>query len=610
MTAAALAVPATAGNANLQLTPVGRVPFPERAFVLDLPKQVNAANLHVDVRENGKAVSGVTVKPVGASGIRFGAVLAVDSSESMTGEPFAAALEALRSFVQHRAPTEKVGILTFNSQVHMVQPLTANSSVLNAAIARRPGLAYGTHIFDGVERALTALEQAKISAGSIVLLSDGADVGSKATLEKAIARAQRDRVRIFAVGIRSGAFEALPLNRLASETGGSFIATTSTSQLARIYGEISGRLANEYLLEYRSSVSPGTPVQVTAGIGGLGAGATQYTAPTPSGLKPFHRSLVSRFLLSPVSLVLMSILAAVLVGGGLLSLLRLIPENDVAARIGAFVGSTEQAQEPTQRRRYRRAGTADSPGLLARWWARLEGDFELGEIMIAPRLFIVAVCVGTVLAAIILTSLAGPLILLAPLVPVFAFAWVRRRVKRVRDAFADQLPETLQLLASALRSGHSLIGALKVVVENAPEPTRREFGQVVTDDQIGLPIDDSARKVAERMRSRDMVQVALIAELQRTAGGNAADVLDTVVATVRERAEVRRLARTLTAQGRMARWILSILPIVLALLMLVLEPKITKPLFESTGGQIAIVFSALLVVVGSFWIQQVVEIEV
>jgi tight adherence protein B len=151
---------------------------------------------------------------------------------------------------------------------------------------------------------------------------------------------------------------------------------------------------------------------------------------------------------------------------------------------------------------------------------------------------------------------------------------------------------------------------LKVVVENAPEPTRREFGQVVTDDQIGLPIDDSARKVAERMRSRDMVQVALIAELQRTAGGNAADVLDTVVATVRERAEVRRLARTLTAQGRMARWILSILPIVLALLMLVLEPKITKPLFESTGGQIAIVFSALLVVVGSFWIQQVVEIEV
>jgi tight adherence protein B len=217
---------------------------------------------------------------------------------------------------------------------------------------------------------------------------------------------------------------------------------------------------------------------------------------------------------------------------------------------------------------------------------------------------------GTLLAAIILTSIAGPLILLAALVPVFAMSWVKRRVKRVRNAFADQLPETLQLLASALRSGHSLIGALKVVVESAPEPVKREFSQIVTDDQIGLPIEESARRVAARMQSRDMVQVALIAELQRTAGGNAADVLDSVVATVRERADVRRLAQTLTVQGRMARWILSILPVVLALLMLAMMPKVMKPLFVSSIGQIALVFAALLVVAGSFWIQKIVEIEV
>jgi tight adherence protein B len=189
-------------------------------------------------------------------------------------------------------------------------------------------------------------------------------------------------------------------------------------------------------------------------------------------------------------------------------------------------------------------------------------------------------------------------------------SWVRRRVKRVRDAFADQLPETLQLLASALRSGHSLIGALKVVVESAPDPVKREFGQIVTDDQIGLPIDESARKVATRMKSRDMVQVALIAELQRTAGGNAADVLDVVVATVRERADVRRLAQTLTVQGRMARWILTILPLVLALIMLALLPAVTKPLFQNSVGQVALVIAALLVCAGSFWIRKIVEIEV
>jgi tight adherence protein B len=217
---------------------------------------------------------------------------------------------------------------------------------------------------------------------------------------------------------------------------------------------------------------------------------------------------------------------------------------------------------------------------------------------------------ATVLAGIALYAIAPPLVLLAVLVPVFALSWVGRRVKTVRDAFADQLPETLQLLASALRSGHSFIGALSVVVENAPEPMRREFQQVVTDDQIGVPIEVSLRQIGTRMKSHDMMQVALLGELQRTAGGNSAEVLDTVVGTVRERAEVRRLARTLTAQGRMARWILSVLPLVLALIMLVIMPTVTKPLFTSGAGQIALVFAALLVVAGSFWIQRIVEIEV
>jgi tight adherence protein B len=286
-----------------------------------------------------------------------------------------------------------------------------------------------------------------------------------------------------------------------------------------------------------------------------------------------------------------------------------VPTSTITERIGAFGAPPQQATEKVAERR-RRVRTGETKSIVAKWWIRLEEDFEIGEITMTPQLFTLAMIAGTFFAAIIFSSIAGPLILLAVLVPIFAMSWVKRRVKGVRKAFADQLPELLQLLASALRSGHSLIGALKVVVETAPQPAKREFGQIVTDDQIGLPIEESARRVAARMQSRDMVQVALIAELQRTAGGNAADVLDSVVATVRERAEVRRLAQTLTVQGRMARWILSILPIVLALLMLLMMPKVMKPLFISSIGQIALVFAALLVVAGSFWIQKIVEIEV
>lgn len=604
------AIPASAADNNVQLTPVGRVSFPDRGFVIDLPKQVSLSQLHLQVRENGLPVKNPTVVAVGASGIRFGAILAIDSSLSMKGKPYAAALGAARAFVGKRAPNELIGVLAFNSNVRMVQPLTTRSDQLNRALANAPSLAYGTHIFDALDRALTALERGKVSAGSIVLLSDGADVGSKSTLNAAVARATRDHVRIFTIGFRSTVYEALPMNKLASVTGGSFTLATSTTRLAQIYAELSGRLASEYLLEYRSAVKPGTPVQVTADLAGIGAGAAQYTAPTPSGLAPFHRSLLSRFLLSPASLVLIALLAAALVGGALLKLLRLAPRNAVVDRISGFGAGRSAAEQLADQRVVRGRPPRDPKSLVGRWFTRLENDFEIGEIAISPQVFTLGMIVGTFLAAIVLVSIAAPLILLTPLVIVFSMTWVGRRVKKVRDAFANQLPETLQLLASALRSGHSLIGAMMVVVENAPEPMKREFGQIVSDDQIGVPIDVSARRVAMRMKSRDMGQVALIAELQRTAGGNAADVLDTVVGTVRERADVRRLANTLTVQGRMARWILTFLPVVLAGIMLALMPQVTKPLFTSTGGQIAIVAAALLVCVGSFWIRKIVEIEV
>jgi tight adherence protein B len=241
---------------------------------------------------------------------------------------------------------------------------------------------------------------------------------------------------------------------------------------------------------------------------------------------------------------------------------------------------------------------------------RLDQQFEIAQIGISSKVFVVGTAATTAASFILLATITLPLCGVALFVPVLARSWAQRKIQRVKTDFADQLPETLQLLASALRSGHSLIGALNVVVDSAPEPMKREFSRVLTDDQLGLPIDRSLRKVADRMDSRDMKQVGLLGELQRTAGGNSAEVLDAVVATVRERAEVRGLARTLTAQGRMARWILSFIPVVLGAIMFIGAPDLMKPMLTSGGGQLALVAAAMLAVVGSLWIKKIVEIEV
>src|SRR5438552_3782374 len=131
-------------------------------------------------------------------------MLAIDASDSMTGAPEAAAVAAARTFVDKSGANQQIGLLTFNNGVTVLHTPTSDLTAVRETLAKPPQLNYGTHIFDGLNGALQQLAKEKISAGSIVLLSDGADVGSTTSLEKVIAAARAQHVRIFTVGLRSG----------------------------------------------------------------------------------------------------------------------------------------------------------------------------------------------------------------------------------------------------------------------------------------------------------------------------------------------------------------------------------------------------------------------
>src|SRR5262249_31211246 len=153
-------------------------------------------------------------------------------------------------------------------------------------------------------------------------------------------------------------------------------------------------------------------------------------------------------------------------------------------------------------------------------------------------------------------------------------------------------------VASALRSGHSFAGALAVVVESASEPMKSEMQRVVADEQRGVPIQQSLGVVAERMASKDVEQLALVAQLQREAGGNAAEVVDRVAETVRERFDLKRLIATLTMQGRITRWIVSALPIFVLVIIRLENPNYFHPLLSTLGGKVVFALAALWAALG------------
>jgi tight adherence protein B len=247
-----------------------------------------------------------------------------------------------------------------------------------------------------------------------------------------------------------------------------------------------------------------------------------------------------------------------------------------------------------------------------RWWQRFETDVELGGFGLSALAIagwaIVGGIAASIVAALVLQSLWGLLVgLAAPLVARYV---VSRRVRKMRKAFEEQLADNLDVLAGAMRTGHSTMGALSVMGDSASEPSKTEFRRVLQDEQLGVPLDDALMVMARRMESKDSEQIALVMRLQREAGGNTAEVLDRVAEVIRGRMELRRLVDVLTAQARISRWILTLLPVGVLLMLVMSGGDYLEPMLSSTVGRIALVFGALLVLIGSFWIKQISKLDV
>jgi tight adherence protein B len=614
LAAALTAVPSSLG-AKARLTEAAGQ-FPVRAFVLTLPASRSLTASQVEVRENGIPVSDLTVTPASAAEAKqFGVVLVIDASDSMKGKPIAGAVEAAQLFIGHRLPSQQVAVVTFNSTPKVALPFTTDSGEIVQALAHRPALAYGTHLYDAVSEGISLIKDAKITVGSIVVLSDGADTGSKATRAQVSTAARNAHVRVFAVALRSRTNNFAALRSLADKGGGSLTEATSVADLSRIYDQLGTQLANEYLLHYRSGASLGGKVRVSVRVRGVGVALDSgyATPPLPvAGFTSYHRGVGNSFWGSPFTMIVFSVFAVGLAAFCVLVLL-MPKRRNLQRRLAEFISLAQPTDGKVLAGALpdRAASTTESSLARAHWWKRFNEEVELAEIDMSPSHILIWTLVGTIavmwLGAIFFTYAA---ILFGFFVPLAVWGVIRRKVERRRSLFAEQLPDNLAVLASAIRAGHSFIGALSVVVDDAPEPARSEFRRVVADEQLGRPLEDALEVVVQRMKNEDLAQVALVAILQRETGGSTAEVLERVVETVRERQELRRLIRTLTAAGRMSRWVVSSLPLVLVLAISVLNPNYLKPLFAHTSGRILLVFAALLVISGSLVIKRIVDIKV
>lgn len=255
-------------------------------------------------------------------------------------------------------------------------------------------------------------------------------------------------------------------------------------------------------------------------------------------------------------------------------------------------------------------------GLLEEFLSGFRGFslwFEQANVTInASRFF--GICGGLAVAGMAGGFVAGMNPALLPLAGIGAgvlpVMWLKMRRSRRFSKFAKQLPDSLELIARALRAGHSLQAGFHLVAEETSDPIATEFRRVYEEQNLGIPLDEALRNMTERMPNVDLRFFVTAVILQRQTGGDLAEILDKIGHLIRERFEIFGQVQALTGEGRLSGIVLLALPPALFLAVYHLNPDYVMPLFTDPLGKQMMAGGVILQVLGALVIRKIVNIEV
>lgn len=300
---------------------------------------------------------------------------------------------------------------------------------------------------------------------------------------------------------------------------------------------------------------------------------------------------------------------------GLLAFVLRDASGKAASRLDAVVGNrrrVESAQDILKKSAFEN----DKRSLLEMITPRmlsLQKMFEQADCHIRPStLFGIGLLLAvfgmtlSVLARIpwYLAPLSGIVMFFIPLL----WLWNKRRARLA--TFASQLPEGLELVARALRAGHSLAAGMHVVGEEMPSPIADEFSRVYEEQNLGISVEDSLNAMCERVPNLDLKFFVTSVAIQRQTGGDLAEILDKIGYVIRERYRILGQVKALTGEGRLSGIVLIALPPTLFLVMLHIQPEYVSMLWTHPMGIKMSIFGLVMQILGAYCIKKIVDIKV
>ncbi len=188
--------------------------------------------------------------------------------------------------------------------------------------------------------------------------------------------------------------------------------------------------------------------------------------------------------------------------------------------------------------------------------------------------------------------------------------WLMFRRSRRFAAFGRQLPDALELIARALRAGHSLASGFHLVADEMNAPISIEFGRVFEEQNLGIPMDEALNGMTDRIPNLDLRFFCTALILQRQTGGDLAEILDKIGHLIRERFQIWGQVQALTGEGRLSGIVLLALPPALFMAVYKLNPDYIMSLFTDPMGQQMLAGGVIMQFLGAIVIKKIITIRV
>ncbi len=477
---------------------------------------------------------------------------------------------------------------------------------------------------------------AKAGQRKILVLSDGKDTTST-PLDDVVKQIKSSKAQVNVVSLQRGDEANAPLNAIAKAGKGTMLTAADPAALTAAFAKEADDLARQIVVtaqvpagfdETSSNVlvtvptadetftaSAYVPVRSAADIA-----AEKATQGRPQQVSAGPLDLSANVMYGAVGAIGLGLLGMIIVmamGRGKAATANVTlseqiqaygvmsvpgqsgPRADAASN--AFTGQARQAAE---------RALANNRNMEA----RIAQSLEAAGVALKPAEWLLlraAILVGGGLVGLLLASSSIPFgVLVVFLAVIGPWLYLRRKKKKRLKAFGKGLADTLQLMSGSLSAGLSLSQSVDTIVREGNESIATEFRRVVIESRLGVTIEDALEGVASRMQSRDFGWVVMAIRIQREVGGNLAELLLTVAATLREREYLRRHVRALSAEGRLSCYVLGGLPPGFLAYLTLTKPDYVAPMYSTPIGWVLCGGMVLLLGVGILWMSKVSKVDV